>query len=80
MQDLVTSIIRTVVPLIVGAVLAFLASQGIEPVDASFAANLTAFLTFLFSALYYIVVRLVAKKFPRFEWLLGSPAKPTYKG
>lgn len=77
MQDLFTSVVRTVVPFIVGFILSFLASQGIEA-SPEFIANITGLLTFVFGALYYIVVRILAAKFPKLEWLLGSPKKPEY--
>lgn len=79
MQDLYTSIVRTTVPYFVAFILSVLASYGLTPLDGDFAANLTGFLTFVFGAIYYIVVRLVARKYPRIEWLLGSPVKPEYR-
>lgn len=77
MQDYVTSTIRTVVPVIVGAVVGFLASKGID-IDQSAVAGLTAFLSGLFTAVYYVVVRFVETKYPKAGWLLGTPKKPSY--
>lgn len=71
MSDFITSIIRTYVPIIVGTILAFLASKGIT-LDAEAAANLTLFLGALFSGVYYLVVRLIERKFPQAGWLLGQ--------
>lgn len=71
------SIIRTVVPMIVGAVVAFLVSNGIE-MEQDAINGLTAFLTGLFSALYYIGVRFVEQRWPEFGVLLGSTKQPEY--
>lgn len=75
--DLGTSIIRTVVPIIVGAIITFFASKGIT-FDAQFEANLLLMLQTLFSGLYYIVVRALETRFPRAGWLLGSVKQPEY--
>jgi hypothetical protein len=77
MNDLAISVIRTVVPTIVGAVLAFFASKGIE-LDASAAANLTGFLTAVFSGVYYVIVRLLEAKYPKAGILLGKAKTPEY--
>lgn len=77
MGDLVTSIIRTVVPAIVGAVLAGLSNIGVE-LDAAAAANLAAFLTALFGGLYYVVIRVIESRWPKAGILLGSTKKPEY--
>lgn len=77
MNDLVTSIIRTVTPSIVGAVLAALASKGVE-LDAQAAANLTGFLTALFGGVYYVVVRLIEQRNPKAGILLGKAKQPEY--
>lgn len=77
MNDIVTSIIRTVVPSIVGAVLAVLAAHGIN-LDAQAAANLTGFLTALFGGIYYVVVRLIERTNPKVGVLLGKAKQPEY--
>ncbi len=70
------SIVRTVVPLIVGAVVSLFVGWGIE-LDADVEANLTAVLTLAFSGFYYIVVRLFETYVsPRFGWLLGLAQTP----
>ena len=71
-----TSIVRTLVPIVVGWVAAFLVSVGIEP-DAQLLDTLGAFLSALFAALYYIVARLLEMYVtPKFGWLLGSAKSP----
>jgi len=79
MNDLVISTIRTFVPAFVGAVAAILAGWGIQLDDVA----LQGFQAFVFgftSAAYYLLVRMAAQKYPKLEWLLGSPKAPTYKG
>ena len=77
MNDLVISVIRTVVPSIVGAVLAMLTARGIE-LDAEAAANLTGFLTALLGGVYYLVVRFIETKNPKWGVLLGKAKQPEY--
>lgn len=77
MNDLITSYLRTAVPVIVGAVVGFLATKGID-VDDNAVAGLTAFLSGLSTAVYYGLVRLVETKYPKAGWLLGTPKKPEY--
>lgn len=78
MNDIVTSSIRTTVPAIVGALLGWLTVRGIT-VDPVAVTGFTAFLTAVFTGLYYLVVRVLATRFPKLELLLGSAKQPTYK-
>ena len=78
MNDLVISIIRTVVPSLVGSFILVLSNWGIS-VDNAAVAGLTAFTISLFIGGYYALVRLVSKRYPQAEWLLGYKAKPNYK-
>ena len=78
MSDFVISQIRTYVPIIVGAVLAFLTTKGIE-LDATAAAGLSTFLTALFGGLWYLIGRLLERKWPELGILLGVAKKPNYK-
>jgi hypothetical protein len=78
MNSFVTSLVRTYVPIIVGSLASYLALKGIQ-LDATALAGLTAFLGGIISAVYYLVVRLLEKKFPQVGVLLGVAAKPTYK-
>lgn len=77
MGDFVTSLIRTYVPIIVGAVVSYLATKGLA-IDESAAAGLAAFLTAVVSGGYYLAVRLLEQKFPQVGILLGSTKKPEY--
>lgn len=77
MNDFVTSLIRTYVPIGVGALAAWLTARGIE-VDAVTAQGLVPFLTAVFSGGYYLAVRLAEKKWPQVGWLLGQAKAVKY--
>lgn len=78
MNDLVTSWIRSVVPIIVGAFASWLfARTGFVIDEASQVGLVTAF-TGLLSGLYYVVVRWLETKQPQLGWLLGLPKQPGY--
>ena len=77
MNDLLISTIRTVVPSFVGVFVALMASWGLHLDDAGIA-GLTSFVLSLAVGAYYLAVRLLAKKFPQVEWLLGVGKKPEY--
>lgn len=79
MQDYLLSLIRTWVPIVVGAFIAWLASLG---VDAGATANtgLVIGLTGLLIAAYYALVRAIEPKLPAFlrVLLIGAPRAPVY--
>jgi hypothetical protein len=77
MNDALIALIRTVVPTLVGALTAWLASVGLQ-LDAETSAALIVALTGLFSGLYYTVIRFLAERFPWVNWLLGYNATPSY--
>ncbi len=76
-QDLFTSWVRTTVPIVIGSVLAWLASHGIT-VDESFKTALDLVLGGGLSIVYYLVVRFLEAKWPAIGWLLGTPKQPNY--
>jgi len=76
-QEIKTSVIRTVTPMVVGFVVAILAARGIEG-DAEFKANLFATAQLLVSGVYYVVVRFIEIKYPKFGILLGVAKSPEY--
>lgn len=78
MNDLITSVIRTITPTIVGALLAWATSKGVK-FDPNIEAQLVTILTVLFTSVYYSSVRLLEQKFPKAGVLLGSTKKLTYK-
>lgn len=74
---LFASIVRTVTPIVVGAVLAFAVSNGIT-LDEQFETLLTAALTAGFTTIYYIGVRLLETYVaPKLGWLLGLAQTPS---
>jgi hypothetical protein len=75
--DIVTGLIRTVVPYIVGWVVAVFARFEIT-LDDGTVTNLTGLLTVLLGTLYYLLVRFAEQKWPGLGWLLGSAKQPTY--
>lgn len=76
-SNFATSLIRTYTPLIVGALVSYLVTMGIE-VDANAQAGLVVFLTAFLQGAYYLIVRILERRFPKFGLLLGSEAQPKY--
>lgn len=72
MSDLVTSLIRTYTPVLVG----WLIGVGLLPSSLSDEAG--AALTGLIIGAYYLLVRLLESRWPKLGWLLGAPKAPTY--
>lgn len=78
MSNFIIAIIRTVIPILVGWVVALLATASI-PVDASIQAGLILSLSTLVSSLYYILVAWLERKWAWFGWLLGVARNPVYE-
>lgn len=68
------SIIRTVVPIIVGSIIAWLAARGVKVDEATILPAVDA----IAAATYYAIIRLIEDKWPKAGWLLGSPGAPSY--
>lgn len=77
MQNYITQQIRTYIPYVIGAVVAWLTQKGVHVPDSS-VASATAALTLVFGSVYYLVVSYLERKFPKLGILLGVPKKPTY--
>lgn len=75
MNPFAASLIRTLVPMIVGAILSWLAQIGLD-IDAAGSAGLSTFLTLLFSGAYYALARVVEVHVPQVGWLLGLAKSP----
>ena len=75
MNTLVPSLIRTYVPIAVGALLSWLITLGVT-LDPSVEAGLVTALTGVLIAVYYTVVRLLEKRWPALSVLLGSRLVP----
>lgn len=70
------SIVRTIVPLVVGGVLSLAVAINV-PLDPEFEQLLTALITAALTALYYVVVRLFETYIsPKLGWLLGYAKSP----
>lgn len=75
LYDYLASLWRTVVPLIVGTLVAWLAHAGLH-VDSAAA---TAWLSTAFSGVYYAVFRLAEQHLGKgFGWFLGLAKPPAY--
>jgi hypothetical protein len=74
----VISFIRTWVPIVIGALLTWLAVTLKIVVDPSSQAGLVALCVAVLSGAYYALVRLLEKQWPQLGLFLGVPAKPSY--
>jgi hypothetical protein len=77
LNDTFIGLIRTWVPIGVGAFIAWLATNGLELDKETQAAAIVAS-TGAIQAIYYTIVRLLENKIPAVGWLLGSAKTPTY--
>ena len=78
MKSLFDSAVRTVVPIVVGAVIGWAVTNGIT-LDDQFEVALTLAITGAFQGLYYIAVRLFETYVsPKFGWFLGLAKEPVY--
>lgn len=75
LSDYGRSVIRTVVPLLVGAIVGFFATKGID-VDRT---ALTSVLDAVIGGAYYLVIRAIEKKHPSAGYLLGAKGAPSYE-
>jgi uncharacterized membrane protein len=79
MSNTFVSFIRTYVPVAVGALISWLVAHDIV-LDEEAQTGLTIGLTGLVIALYYLVARLLERKWPIFGFLLGTvKVQPVYQ-
>jgi uncharacterized membrane protein (DUF441 family) len=79
MKDLVPSLIRTYVPVIVGQFVAWLALKGVN-LDDKTVVSLTATVGGIITAVYYLAARLLERYVsPKLGWLLGRATPPVYQ-
>jgi hypothetical protein len=81
MNDYFLSVIRTYVPIGIGAVLSYIAVRWGIGVDDEMSTNLTIGFTALVTAVYYGLIRALEKRWPWIGKLLlglGAAAKPVY--
>ena len=77
MSDYVLSLIRTVVPVIIGTALGWLATKGLS-LDNETQAGLITVLTALCIGAYYALIRKLEQRWPAVgRWLLGAGAGRT---
>lgn len=77
MSSTIVSLIRTYVPVAVGAFVAWLVTLGID-LDAEAQAGLVTALTGVLIAAYYGIVRALERRWPWVGVFLGVPAEPLY--
>lgn len=75
MNPFIASLIRTIVPICVGAVLGLLAKAGLN-IDVEGQQALATLIDSVCIGAYYIIVRLVETKVPQVGWLLGLAKSP----
>lgn len=68
------SVIRSVVPVVVAAIVSFALRYGVHLDEGALADVLGA----LVGSAYYALVRWAEEKFPDLGWLLGKPGAPSY--
>lgn len=78
LNDYAISLIRTGTPVVIGAVLAWVAVHFGLHASGPQAQGLTAAATAIITAVYYALVRAAERKYPWLGILLGHPAKPSY--
>lgn len=77
MNPFIASLIRTVVPVIVGAVITWLAGIGLN-LDVAGQEGLALTLTVIFTAAYYFVVRFIEERVPWVGVFLGYAKSPAF--
>lgn len=75
LRDYGASLVRTIVPWLVGAVLAFLAVHGLH---LALPAGATSALAGAAAVAYYAAVRAAEHRWPKVGWLLGFATAPNY--
>lgn len=78
MNNFAVSLIRTIVPIVVGSLVGYLVSLGIELPDGA-SESLIMSIQALTIALYYMGARWLEHRWPAFGYLLGTKAEPTYE-
>lgn len=75
MNPFAASLIRTIVPVVVGSILGLFARIGLN-IDVEGQQALSTLIDSAFIGGYYIVVRLIETKVPQVGWLLGLAKTP----
>lgn len=77
LKDYYTSVVRTIVPFVVGRLAAFAALKGL-PLPKGLEEDLAGWLTLALGSVYYIVVRYIERTRPKVGVLLGKAKSPDY--
>lgn len=75
MNPFIASLIRTIVPIVVGSILGLLTRIGLD-IDVEGQQALATLIDSALIGAYYIVVRLIETKVPQAGWLLGLAKTP----
>lgn len=76
----IVSLIRTVVPVVVGQLLTWLATKGVLDETGEISAALVSLFTVVFTSAYYALARLLEVFVStKFGWMLGIAKAPTYR-
>lgn len=78
-MNVVPSVIRTGVPVLVGVGVSFAAAKGIH-VSAETEAQIVVLLGAGAASIYHWLVRVLEERWPRCGWLLGVARAPDYNG
>lgn len=79
MNDYINSLIRTYVPVAVGIVAAWLATNLGVVLDEDTQTQGVVLFSAVATGIYYAVVRWVETKHPQVGWLLGKAKAPSYE-
>lgn len=77
-MNIAASVVRTVVPVVVGAISALVAHAGIA-LSSEVEAQITVVVGAVVAAVYHWVVRMLEERWPLFGWLLGFARCPDYR-
>ena len=75
MNPFAASLVRTIVPIVVGSILGLLTRVGLD-IDLEGQQALSTLIDSAFIGAYYLVVRLIETKVPQIGWLLGLAKTP----
>jgi hypothetical protein len=75
MNPFAASLIRTIVPIVVGSILGLLTRAGLD-IDLEGQQALSTLIDSTFIGAYYLVIRIIETKVPQVGWLLGLAKTP----
>lgn len=75
---MLTSVIRTVVPIVVGWLLSLAVVNSAGVTEEQLTLAVTGALTVVGQVVYYVVLRAVERYVPQAGWLLGRAVQPSY--